>query len=176
MTSDIDGQWRTRFPELFAPHRWENAGFDVQFGLAQPDEAEISNIHVMCRTDGGIVVCQNDTGWRFLPGGTREPGEAIGEAARRELVEEAGATLLSPLQWIGAFRCASDRPPWRPHLPHPVSYFGYAVADVELDGVPTNPPDGEQVTEVLVLPEKQATEWLGGSDADIVRLAVALGL
>lgn len=179
MKADLDGQWRMRFPELFAPQYWEWAGFDARFGLEVPPDAEISNMHVMCRTDGGIVVCENDTGWRFLPGGTREPGEGIEETARRELVEEAGATLLSPLRWIGVFRCESRRPPWRPHLPHPVSYWAYAAADVEVDGVPTNPPDGEQVTEVLVLPIDRAVEWLGaprdGGAADIVRLAVALG-
>jgi len=42
-------------------------------GGKKPDEL-ISNVHVVCRTTGGIVVCGNDIGWRFLPGGTREPG------------------------------------------------------------------------------------------------------
>lgn len=54
------------------------------------------------------------------------------------------------------------------------------AADVELDSVPSNPADGEQVTAVHVLPGADAIDFLAqfddGPGLDIVRLAKALGL
>jgi 8-oxo-dGTP diphosphatase len=175
-----DVPWVQRFPRLYAPSRWEWGGVDVQFSLAEPHEELVGNVHVVCRCDGGIVLCRNDLGWRFLPGGTREPGESVRETARRELVEEAGATLVGGWTHLGAFRAEHSRPtPFRPHLPHPLSYWLYAVADVTLDGAPTNPPDGEQVVEVVCLPVNEAATWLSEYDepgAELVLLAAALGL
>ena len=63
-----------------------------------------------------------------------------------------------------------------------MSYWAKAVADVVVDGPPVNPPDGEQVVEVLVLPPEQAIAYLDanndnvGVPGNIVRLAVAMGL
>src|SRR5882757_803262 len=114
--------WVEQFPELFAPAFWEWGELDVRFTTEQPPDHLISNVHVVARTEGGIVVCGNDLGWRFLPGGTREPGEPI---------EEAGARLTGPMTWLGAHRADHRRPePYRPHLPHPVSYWSNVVADV----------------------------------------------
>ena len=173
----IDGgpaSWGIAFPRLFARLKWGQT--DAQFGLADPPEDEVGNVHVICRTGEGIVVCESNEGWRLLPGGTREPGESIEETARRELVEEAGATLRSTLAWCGAFRYIQGGPRYRLHLPYPVSYMLYAVADVDIDGEPTSPPDGEQVTDVRVMPPHGAADWMHTRDrnmADIVRLAVA---
>jgi 8-oxo-dGTP diphosphatase len=170
--------WAERFPELFAPGYWEWGDLDVRFTVDEPPDELISNVHVVCRATGGIVVCGNDIGWRFLPGGTREPGETIEELVRRELLEEAGARLTGPLTWLGAHRADHRRPaPYRPHLPHPVSYWANFVADVVIEQEPTNPEDGEQVTEVLVLPPDEAADYLdgqpGGVMGPIVRLAQA---
>jgi 8-oxo-dGTP diphosphatase len=126
------------------------------------------------------VVCQSDKGWRFLPGGTREAGETVAETARRELLEEAGASIVGALGWIGAFEVNhSGSRPYRPHLPHPVSYWLYGVGDVALDRRPTNPADGEAVTEVLALPPTDAVDYLAGFDngqlTDVLRLAIAMG-
>jgi 8-oxo-dGTP diphosphatase len=180
MTSPVShAEWAARFPRLFGTHHGPGGEFDATFSLEPPPEPLISNIHVIGRTDGGIVVCRNDLGWRFLPGGTREPGETIDQTARRELREEAGARLAGPPEWIGAHRCVRHRPtPVRPHLPHPVTYFLYAVADLALDGEPTNPPGDEQVVEVLVLPPTEAADWLAEFDpplAELVELTIALG-
>jgi 8-oxo-dGTP diphosphatase len=168
-----------RFPRLFAPERWEWGNLDTQFSLDLPPDELVSNVHLLARTGGELVVCRNDKGWRFLPGGTREPDEPIEQTARRELREEAGARLDGPLRWIGAHRGDHNSPgPYRPHLPYPVSYWLYATADVTLDGMPTNPPDGEQVLEVLALPPAQAADWLAEYDVqmgELVRLAAELG-
>ncbi|GAA1564857.1 hypothetical protein GCM10009789_18030 [Kribbella sancticallisti] len=175
--------WTEQVPELFAPAFWGWGELDVRFSTEQPPDELISNVHVVARTEGGIVVCRNDLGWRFLPGGTREPGEAIVETARRELLEEAGARLLGPLTWVGAHRADHRRPgPYRPHLPHPVSYWINVVADVVIDHEPTNPADGEQVLEVVVLPADEAIAYLDAMDdnqgvmGNVVRLAQAMGL
>ena len=47
---------------------------------------------ILARCDGNLVLCRHRdrTTWEF-PGGHREMGESIGEAAARELKEETGA-------------------------------------------------------------------------------------
>ena len=69
--------------------------------------------------------------------------------------------------------------PYRPHLPHPRAYWAYAVADVRVVGVPTNPHGGEMVVEVLTLPPPAAADYIEEDDpihADVLRHADALGL
>lgn len=180
MCRAVVGAWQERFPALFTEEFDEVVGADVQFGIGEPPAELMSRIHVVGRCDGGVVVCRNDLGHRFLPGGTREPGETVEQTVDRELLEEAGATRTSALSWFGAHRADSRREqPWRPHLPHPRAYWPYAATDVVLDSEPTNPPDGEQVVEVLVLPPDAAADYVAVHDwihADLIRLAAAMGL
>ena len=69
--------------------------------------------------------------------------------------------------------------PYRPWFPHPRSYWAYAVARVVITGEPLNPPDGEEVVEVLTLPVEEAAAYLRHDDpihADVLLHAHTLGL
>jgi len=172
--------WESRFPRLFEPWRVPYAPVIAQFALARPDDALISRVHVVSRAEGGVVVCRAANGWRFLPGGTREPGETVEQIVDRELVEEAGVRRTSALTWIGAHRAVHGGPePYRPHLPHPLAFWAYVVTDVVVEGPPTNPADGEEVVEVVVLSVANAVAFLASEDpihADVLRLAESMGV
>jgi len=146
-----------------------------------PPEHLVSRLHLVAVTDDScVLVCRSEQGWRFLPGGTREPEESLSDLARRELLEEAGAALLGDLLHFSAHQVDSDRrTPYRPHLPHPRTYWAYAAARVRMTAPPSNPPDGERVVEVLTLPPPAAAAYLEVADpvhADVVRHAVAMGV
>jgi 8-oxo-dGTP diphosphatase len=174
------GEWQSRFPELFEPWRVPYAPVIAQFGTARPPDDLISRIHVVARTESGVVVCRSRNGWRFLPGGTREPGESLEQIVDRELAEEAGVRRTAALTWIGAHRAENaGAEPFRPHLPHPLAFWAYVATDVVLVHAPTNPADGEDVVEVAVLPVGVAVDFLAPEDpihADVLRLAEAMGL
>ena len=106
-----------------------------------------------------------------ITGGTLEPGETYLDAIRRELMEEAGAQLLT-FEPFGAWHCWSSVPaPYRPHLPHPESYRVVGYGEVALVGSPTNPPDGEQVIEVACVSVEEAVRRLRTSWPDLPELA-----
>lgn len=149
---------------------------DAVFSTAVPPEHLVTNVHVVGFVGDRIVVCRDHPDVWFLPGGTREPGESIEDCAARELEEEAGARLAGPLSWIGAYRCTSDRPePFRPHQPHPEKAWLWCMADVVLDGAPSNPVDGEQVLEVRAVDPAEAQELLL-TDGDWLPELVGLAL
>lgn len=178
----MDDWAAVRFPELFRPRFEEYANADLEFRLGTPPDELVSRVHVIAldRSER-VVVCRSVEGWRFLPGGTRESGEPVAELVRRELLEEAGASLLSEPEPAFAYSLArSHNPaPYRPHFTHPVSAWAYAVAHVELTGDPGNPADGETVVEVRTLPAAEAAAWVRVHDrehGDVILLAEALGL
>ena len=172
--------WAQRFPALFETTTVAYAPLvDLRFSLERPPEHLVSRVHVVGRTHGGVVVCATDLGWRFLPGGTREPDEDVVATVDRELAEEAGARRTSVLTSLGVFR-ASHRgaAPFRPHLPHPIGYWWFVACDVEVERPASNPSDGEQVTHVAVLAVEAAADFIAAHDpihAAVVRLARALG-
>lgn len=177
----LPGDWSSRFPRLFEESYVEYAAARIAYFSGVAPQNLVSRLHVVAVTDQAeVVVCRSVQGWRFLPGGTREPGESLFDLARRELLEEAGATLRGELVHFSAHQVDSDRDtPYRPHLPHPRAYWAYAVGRVQITGPPLNPPDGETVVEVLTLPPGEAAAYLGADDAihaDVVRHAHAVGL
>lgn len=176
-----DHVWRNRFPYLFRDAYVDYADCRIRYTTEAAPEEFVSRLHVVALTpESRIVVCRSEQGWRFLPGGTREPSESLEDLARRELWEEAGAELQGELRFFSAHVADSQRDqPYRPHLPHPRAYWAYAVADVRVVGLPANPLGGETVVEVLTLPPDAAAEYLERHDpvhADVLRHAEAMGL
>lgn len=174
-----DDRWAAAFPALFAPSYMDYADCRLRFTTEPVPEELVSRLHLVARTPAGhVIVCRSSQGWRFLPGGTREPGETLDTLARRELREEAGARLTGRVRLFASHVADSQRDrPYRPHLPHPRAYWGYGLTEAELVEPPTNPRDGEQVVEVLALPPDPAADYLAHYDpqhADIVRLACAM--
>lgn len=153
----------------------------LAFTEEPPEVDDVSRAHVVAVTAAGeVVVCRSVEEWRFLPGGTREPGETVPGLVARELREEAGCEVTGDLVFLGRYVATSRAPaPYRPHLPHPVASWAYYAVPVRVTGAPLNPPDGETVVEVLSLPPDEAAAWLRVHDpvhADVVVLAGHRGL
>ena len=131
------------YPELARPRRWKWGPIDSQFELLgeMPEDRLISNVRIVPFAGDELVVLKmSDDQWDH-PGGTREPGEPAIETARRELIEEAGARLIS-FHPFGLIRCHSlQDKPYRPHMAHPDFFHLVVTADVELVGEPTIPDD-----------------------------------
>jgi 8-oxo-dGTP diphosphatase len=175
------GRWAAAFPALFANRYVDYADCQLGFTTEPVPDDLVARLHLVARTpQGQLIVCRSIEGWRFLPGGTREEHETLVELAHRELMEEAGARITGSVDMFAAHVADSLRgAPYRPHLPHPRAYWGYAVAEAEVISPPTNPRDGEHVVEVLTLPATVAADYLEDRDplhADVVRLARAMAL
>ena len=105
----------------------------------------ISNVNLVPFKGDRWLVLRLETGEWEVPGGTLEPGESYSDAISHELIEEAGARLIT-FEPLGAWHCFSTAPkPYRPHLPHPEFYWLVGYGAVEIIGSPENPEDGEQV-------------------------------
>lgn len=182
MNSDPTTLWADQFPTLFETEYVSYSNSDTTYTTDPAPDALISRLHLIAVTEEGlVVVCHSDRGWRFLPGGTREPGESVADLARRELMEEAGAVLLSEPRYVSSHISHSrNEAPYRPHQPHPVAYWAYAVATVALTSAPTMPDEGaEQIVEVLTLPATEAADYIEAHDrtqAEVLRHALAMGV
>ena len=104
----------------YAPH------VSLAFTTDEPPGDDVARAHVVAVTSAGdVVVCRSVEEWRFLPGGTREPGETVADLIRRELREEAGYAPTGEPVFLGRYVATSAAAaPYRPHLPHPVSLLG----------------------------------------------------
>lgn len=152
-----DSTIRETYPALFALNRWGNVTFTGFHLLAEwPPLDLIQSVNVVPFVGDRCVAIFLWNGHAMLPGGTRELGETLEETARRELIEETGASFKTcfPFAYWESF--SADPKPWRPFLAHPHFIRAVAWADVELDGLPTNPPDGEQIATVELLTRTEA--------------------
>ena len=67
--------------------------------LGEVDDALLKYAVIASRFDGKWIYCKHrDRETWEIPGGGREPGEAIADTARRELYEETGATSFDLTQ------------------------------------------------------------------------------
>lgn len=116
---------------------------DVKF-FDTVDDSLLKFAVIMARYGNGWLFCRHKqrTTWE-IPGGHREPGEAIDDTARRELYEETGAAAFD-LKKIGAYGvCSEDE----------ITYGMLYYADVR--ELRTLPPEME-IDEIMVsdgLPE-----------------------
>jgi ADP-ribose pyrophosphatase YjhB (NUDIX family) len=148
-----------------------------------PADELVSNVHLVPFVGDRCVVIEVD--WRgaghspfAMPGGTLEPGETWRDAAHRELIEEAGARVLSITPFAVLRGHTTEATPYRAHLPHPDFFWILGWAEVELVGAPLNPADGERVVDVICTDVVAATRLFEScgehAAADTYRLAAYL--
>ena len=145
-----------QYPNLFGPATW--GPVQCRFALLEsnPPAALVSNISIVPFAGDKVAQIELENGLLEIIGGTLEPGESYRGAIERELIEEAGARLLS-LEPFGVWYCHSTAPiPYRPHIPHPDFYRLVAYAEVEIVGPPQVPEGGEPVRYVHLLPVEEA--------------------
>ena len=134
------------FPGLFRESYVDYADCRTTYTTeAAPDDL-VARLHLVAVTaDGNVVVCRSEQGWRFLPGGTREPGESLDDLARRELMEEAGAVLEGEPRYFAAHVADSNRDkPFRSHLPHPRTYWATPPPRSVSSASPPTPKTGRR--------------------------------
>jgi 8-oxo-dGTP diphosphatase len=140
------------FPDLFREIYWEWGPIYAQFELCDDAPPLTTNVNLIAYTHEGWLVVRLLNDEYTMPGGTLEPDETYEEALHRELMEEAGARVIS-FKPLGAWKCQSlAEKPYRPHQPHPLFYRYVCVGEAELVAKPLNPEDGELVVSVEVLP------------------------
>lgn len=144
------------FPNLYAETNLGNHGITAQFEQLHvpPPQELISNVYCVSFVGEQCVILTLEDGSVEITGGTLEPDEPYEAALRRELLEEAGARLLT-FAPLGAWKTYSAlAKPFRPHLPHPSAYRYVVHGAVELVSQPTNA--GEQVVAVETVPVDEA--------------------
>jgi 8-oxo-dGTP pyrophosphatase MutT (NUDIX family) len=93
----------------------------------------VVSVRCVVRCGDRVVICQEPDGkWMLLPGGRREPGEALQETVIREVHEETGWIIeASSLSRIGWMHFEHQQPPPAGHpYPHPDFLNVVFVGDV----------------------------------------------
>ncbi|MFD0870175.1 MULTISPECIES: NUDIX hydrolase [Paenibacillus] len=163
--------YKKRYPNLFQTNVWGQA--ISQFDVDLPPEPLISNVNIVpFLDDEKCILIRLDNGNWEMPGETLEPDEHYQSALMRELMEEAGARLVSPFIVFGAWRFVSSTArPYRPHLPHPIYYRAVGYGDVELVSAPLIPEDGEMVVAVEAMTLQEAKQqFMKSGRADLAEL------
>lgn len=146
------------FPNLFRETSWQTGTCTFVYLDEMPPIDLISNVNLVPFKGNRWLVLRLQTGEWEIPGGTLEPGESYSYTIRRELIEEAGARLIT-FEPFGAWHCFSTAPkPYRPHLPHPEFYRLVGYGAVEIIGTPENPEDGEKVESVEFVSIREAVQ------------------
>ncbi len=166
------------FPTLCQAAIQGNIRHQFEIRESPPPVDLISNVNLVPFADDGVLMIRLQDGQWDIPGGTLEPGESYLDTICRELLEEAGARLLT-FEPFGAWRYFSfASEPYRPHLPHPEFYRVVGWGEVMIVGQPQNPQGGEQIIDVAcVAVEKASQRFLavGRPDlAELYRLAAAI--
>lgn len=144
------------FPDLFGRTSWGAVTCEFECLNKLPPLHLISNVNLVPFKEGLWLILRLESGKWEVPGGTLEPEEIYSDAIRRELIEEAGARLIT-FEPIGAWHCFSTAPkPYRSHLPHPEFYRLVGYGAVEIIGNPENPEGSEQVASVEFVPIEEA--------------------
>ena len=145
-----------RFPELEQTTQFEWGA--MSFESKVPSEDLVSNVTVVPFVGNRcILIFTKEWGW-MIPGGTLEPGETYEAAARRELLEEAGAELLGFTPIFAIRHESKMTTPYREHLPFPIFYRIVGFGDARIVGEPTNPLGGEEVLKVELLDVQDAVK------------------
>ena len=149
---------KSDFPNLFGDTSWGTITCRFEPLNEMPPLNLISDVNLVpCKGDRWLILRLQTGEWE-VPGGTLEPGESYSDAIRRELIEEAGARLIT-FEPLGAWHCFSTASrPYRPHLPHPEFYRLVGYGTVEIIGNPENPEGGEQVASVEFVPIEAAVQ------------------
>lgn len=157
---------------------WGTVPIRLVFELEPPAPELLTNARMAAFSGGRVVLIETEEyGLSAFPGGLLEPGEAWREGLDRELLEEAGARVVS-FEPVGRIHLWSGADaPFLPHLPFPEFHWLVGYGDVEIVGGPTNPPDGEHVHSVSLLPLHEGISRLSETnawEAELLRLVGAI--
>ena len=157
------------YAHLFRQVTWGTIRCAFELSVSLPPSFLISNINLVPFVGSRCVLIRLQGGPWEIPGGTLEPGENYMDCLRRELMEEAGAHVLT-FEPMGYWHCLSSAPePYRSHLPHPESFRVVGRGQVQFVSEPPVSDGAELIEAVDIVTVEEAY----GRFASIHRLDLA---